>query len=92
MSQKTYTGTMEVTEDSIVGEVLEKVPGSLDVLVDYGFTPLKNPIARRLMAGTMTIGQACKMKSVDKAALLADLNMLPVVAHPETAAAGNVRG
>jgi hypothetical protein len=45
-----------------VGELLKRVPEALNVLIKYGFTPLKNPILRRILPHTVTLGQAKKIR------------------------------
>ncbi|MFN3813442.1 MAG: DUF1858 domain-containing protein [Aquificaceae bacterium] len=52
----------EIKEDTNVGKLLEKVPGSLDVLIKYGFTPLKNPLLRKVLPYTITLKQAKKIR------------------------------
>jgi hypothetical protein len=49
--------------DRTIAEILE-IPGSLDVLVEAGFTPLKIPAMRAALAGTATLSQACGLRGV----------------------------
>ena len=51
-----------IDEDTNVGELLKRYPKALDVLIKYGFTPLRNPILRRILPYTVTLGQAKKIK------------------------------
>ncbi len=52
----------EINEETNVGKLLEKVPESLDVLIKYGFTPLKNPLLRKILPYTVTLRQAKKIR------------------------------
>lgn len=52
----------EIDENTNVGKLLEKVPEALDVLIKYGFTPLKNPLLRKILPYTVTLGQAKKIR------------------------------
>ena len=45
-----------------MGKLLERVPEALDVLIKYGFTPLKNPLLRKILPYTVTLGQAKKIR------------------------------
>jgi hypothetical protein len=42
-----------------VGALLDSCPAALEILIAAGFTPLASPIARRTLARTVTLGQAC---------------------------------
>ena len=70
-----------IAKDMVVADVLRRLPPALDLLVSYGFTPLKNPIARRTLARAITLEQAARMQSVDLDRLLADLNRLYEATH-----------
>jgi len=65
-----------VTPQSLVGDLLERVPGALELLVSRGFTPLADPEMRRAMAPRITLERACQIHPVDLEALLKDLNAL----------------
>jgi len=52
----------EIDENTNVGELLRRLPKALDVLISYGFTPLKNPILRKILPHTVTLGQAKKIR------------------------------
>lgn len=51
-----------VDENTNVGELLKRVPEALDILIKYGFTPLKNPILRKILPHTVTLGQAKRIR------------------------------
>ncbi|MGB9874178.1 MAG: DUF1858 domain-containing protein, partial [Hydrogenobacter sp.] len=51
-----------IDENTNVGELLKRVPEALDVLIKYGFTPLKNPLLRKILPYTVTLGQAKKIR------------------------------
>ncbi len=51
-----------IDENTNVGELLKRVPEALDVLIKYGFTPLKNPILRKILPHTVTLGQAKRIR------------------------------
>ncbi len=63
-----------VSAAMLVSEVLDCWPDTLPVFVRHGFAPLVDPSMRQAMASTVTVAQACRMRSVDMAALLRDLN------------------
>lgn len=71
-----------VTGDMLVAEVLDRWPDSLDVLVRSGFAPLADLHMRQAMASTVTMAQACRMRSVDMDTLLRDLNALALSREP----------
>jgi uncharacterized protein involved in response to NO len=61
--------------DRRISDLLQ-IPGALDLLVAAGFAPLKNPIMRATLAGSVTLRQACGMRGValePLASRLADL-------------------
>ncbi len=51
-----------IDENTNVGKLLERYPQALDILIKYGFTPLKNPLLRRILPYTVTLGQAKKIR------------------------------
>jgi hypothetical protein len=63
-----------IEEHHRVGEVLDLHPQLLHVFVAFGFTPLQNRLTRKLLAGQVTIGQACRMLGVAQAKFLTALN------------------
>lgn len=58
-----------------VGEVLERYPQSLEVFIQHGFAPLRNPVLRKTMARVITIEQACRREGVDMSELLRELKI-----------------
>jgi len=65
-----------VTPASVVADVLERIPGSLELLISSGFKPLADPVTRARITPHVTVGQACSMHRVEVHALLADLQAL----------------
>jgi hypothetical protein len=62
-----------------VSDLLAAHPGCLDVLVRYGFTPLRQPALRRVLARTVDLGQAVLIRGLtaeDEASLLVELEGL----------------
>jgi hypothetical protein len=59
-----------VTATSVVADVLETYPELQPVFLSFGFTPLANPLLRRMLAGTVTVGQACRFLGQDVEELL----------------------
>ncbi len=51
-----------IDENTNVGELLKRMPEALDILIKYGFTPLKNPLLRKILPHTVTLGQAKKIR------------------------------
>jgi metal-sulfur cluster biosynthetic enzyme len=72
MQQKTFV----LSESSIVAGVLTNVPGSLELLIRYGFKPLADPEMRARVTPHVTLGMACAMHAIDPAALISDLKRL----------------
>jgi len=59
-----------------VSAILDARPAALDLLIVYGFTPLKQPHLRAILAPTVTLAQALRIRSQSAAkerALLAEL-------------------
>jgi hypothetical protein len=44
--------------NSIVGKVVDKYPFLIETFVELGFTPMKNPIARKTVSYMITLEQA----------------------------------
>lgn len=66
-----------ITKEMNISEILQKYPQTLNILIAHGFTPLKNPIMRMLMAKKVNVEQACKKKKLTQEEiilLLKDLN------------------
>jgi hypothetical protein len=57
-------GPAEITADSVVGNVLQRHPQTLEIFVQHGFDLLRQPVLRRTLARTVTIGQAAALKGV----------------------------
>ncbi len=57
-----------------VHDALELYPRLLDTFLAFGFRPLANPLLRRTLARTVTVGGACRLLGVDPARLLEALN------------------
>ncbi len=75
----------EIHANSIVWNVLNEYPQTLDVFVKFGFHQLKNPVLRNTMARTVTLEKACKMHNVSLETLLASLREiagLPKITEP----------
>ncbi len=51
-----------IDENTNVGKLIERYPKALDILIEFGFTPLKNPLLRRILPYTVTLGQAKRIK------------------------------
>ena len=65
-----------ITPENVVADVLDRVPGSLELLLSYGFKPLADPEMRAKMAPHVTLGTACEMHGIDVQALIDDLERL----------------
>jgi uncharacterized protein involved in response to NO len=61
--------------DRRIAEIIT-IPGALDVLVDAGFTPLRNPAMRMALAGSVSLRQACGLKGIRLEPLLARIAAL----------------
>jgi hypothetical protein len=66
--------TSPITAQDRVGDVLEYHPYLLNTFLSFGFHPLSNPWLRRTLARSVTLGQACRILSVDISELLEALN------------------
>jgi hypothetical protein len=54
----------EINENTNVGKLIERYPEAIDILAGYGFTPLKNPILRKTLARTITLGRAKMLRGL----------------------------
>lgn len=63
-----------ITEKHKVGDVLQLYPHLLDEFVQFGFTPLTNPVLRRTVARAVSIESACRKLDVNTNILLNRLN------------------
>jgi len=52
----------KIDENTNVGKLIDRYPQALEILIKYGFTPLKNPILRKILPYTVTLGQAKKIR------------------------------
>ena len=48
-----------------VSDLLERYPGMLQVLIEHGFAPLAQPALRAVLAPTVTLAQALKLRGLD---------------------------
>ena len=55
---------LEINENTNVGKLIEKHPEAIDILASYGFTPLKNPVLRKVLAKTISLGRAKMLKGL----------------------------
>ncbi len=55
-------------------DAVESCPETLDVFLEFGFSQLASPTARRTMGKVVSVEAACKFKSVDVDKLLDALN------------------
>ncbi len=58
-----------------VGDVLEASPDLLPVFLEFGFTPLSNPILRKALAKRITIDGAARRLGLDANTLMNSLNV-----------------
>lgn len=63
-----------ITADHRIGHIVEWYPETLAVLLEKGFTPLANPIARRTIARAVSVRQAASHHGLDVDALVTELN------------------
>ena len=57
-------GDFVIDENTNVGKLIDRYPKALDILIKYGFTPLKNPILRRILPYTVTLKQAKRIRGL----------------------------
>ena len=57
-----------IDENTNVGKLLKEYPEAMQILIDAGFTPLKNPAMRHL-ASTVSLKTAAKMIGMDEKGL-----------------------
>jgi hypothetical protein len=72
-----------LTPASIVADILANVPGSLELLVTYGFGPLADPEMRARVAPHVTLAAAAGMQGVNVDKLINDLAALQARHAPE---------
>lgn len=63
-SPPTFTPTARDLLDEPVAAVLKRVDGALDLLVQHGFEPLATPALRRVLAPTVTLRQALRLRAL----------------------------
>lgn len=71
-----------------VSELLVAVPDVLQLLLEHGFTPLAQPAMRRVLAPTVTLDQAMRLRGLPdwrREALLTRLAELDTLARGEAA-------
>ncbi|MGO4937545.1 DUF1858 domain-containing protein [Fundicoccus sp. Sow4_H7] len=56
-----------------VFNTLEKHPELLDILIDLGFTPLKNPVMRNTVTKATSLKQGCKIIGIKVDQLIKNL-------------------
>ncbi len=76
MEPKSEQGRFVVTPNTVVAEVLDQVPGALEMLISYGLTPLADPVLRKTVTPHVTLETASRVHAFDLEALLRDLNRL----------------
>lgn len=71
-------GLMEESSDeigprSIVAALLDRYPATLEVFLRHGFTHLRNPVMRNVLARRITVERACQINPTNLADFLAEL-------------------
>ncbi|MDI6759669.1 MAG: DUF1858 domain-containing protein [Candidatus Brocadiaceae bacterium] len=75
IGEKELTGRITVvTPETNVYLLVKQHPQCLDILVNRGFTPLKNPLMLNTVAKTINLGTAASIHPVDLGSLLKELN------------------
>jgi putative spermidine/putrescine transport system substrate-binding protein len=62
-----------INAEAIVADIVTAYPEALEILLQFGFTPLKNPMARKTIAKFVTLKQAAELKGIDLKELLSAL-------------------
>lgn len=62
------------TASTNVYQLIKQYPQTLEILIDFGFKQLKNPILRNTLARTISLGQAVQINPVNLEDLLKALN------------------
>jgi hypothetical protein len=78
-AEKEFSQDITIDEKTNVGQLVARYPESIEILAKYGFSPIKNPILRKTLAKTITLGQAKKLGHLSEEkfeALLAELRQL----------------
>ena len=58
LSDVECAGEIEINGDTNVGMLIDRYPEALEVLIEYGFTPLKDESLRKTLARTITLREA----------------------------------
>ena len=53
-----------ITPRTLVAVALRRAPDAVEILAAYGFTQLRNPVARRMLARAVTLEQAAHVKGL----------------------------
>ena len=72
--KKTEKEAVTITGDMKIGEILEKRPEALKVLLAAGFKGLDNPQTRKAFGEKLVLKTACQIRSIDLDDLLRKLN------------------
>ncbi|MEO6197939.1 MAG: DUF1858 domain-containing protein [Dehalococcoidia bacterium] len=72
------SATYQLTPTSVVADVLREVPGSLELLIGYGFKPLADPEMRARVTPHVTLAHACSIHGIEIDALVGALKALQV--------------
>lgn len=81
-----------ITADHRIGHIVEWYPETLAVLLEKGFTPLANPIARRTIARAVSVRQAASHHGLDLNALLTELNEVASADRVDSSGTGGQTG
>lgn len=77
--EKKVSKDMSIDDKTNVGQLVARYPEAIEILAKYGFSPIKNPILRKTLAKTITLGQAKKLGHLSEEkfeALLEELRQL----------------
>jgi hypothetical protein len=65
-AEKKVSRDISIDEKTNVGQLVARYPEAIEILAKYGFSPIKNPILRKTLAKTITLGQAKKLGSLSE--------------------------
>ncbi len=68
-----WDSSLDIAPQTRVGELLDRYPDALQVLLRHGFTLLKNPVLRRTVTRAITLEQAARHEGVVLESLIDDL-------------------
>lgn len=57
---------LEINENTNVGKLVSRYPEAIEILAKYGFTPIKNPLLRKTLAKTISLGRAKKLEGLSE--------------------------